>query len=57
MSKSMMIEEECGTVTRTRHPHRGYYAGDFSGVPFHAGGDGLWTAGAQYAAPAQPVPR
>jgi hypothetical protein len=51
MGTSLMVEEECGTVTRTRHPHPGYYAGDFSGVPFHspswsqtATGAGLRTA-------------
>jgi hypothetical protein len=27
----MFIEEESGTCTaRSRHPHNGYYAGDFS---------------------------
>ena len=34
MSMQPAIEEESGTVTRSRHPHRGYYAGDFSGAPF-----------------------
>jgi len=30
------IEEESGTFTpRHHHPHNGYYAGDFSNVPFH----------------------
>ena len=30
-----LIEEESGTsVPRSRHPHNGYYAGDFSAVPF-----------------------
>jgi hypothetical protein len=31
------IEEESGTYTPRRpHPHNGYYAGDFSTVPFQA---------------------
>jgi hypothetical protein len=31
MAASMFIEEESGTCTaRSRHPHNGYYAGDFS---------------------------
>ena len=31
----MIIEEETGTYTsRSSHPHNGYYAGDFSSVPF-----------------------
>ncbi|HET7689136.1 MAG TPA: hypothetical protein VFK41_02050 [Nocardioidaceae bacterium] len=31
MAASIIIEEETGTYTRTqRHPHNGYYAGDFS---------------------------
>ena len=30
-----IIEEESGTYTPRRvHPHNGYYAGDFSKVPF-----------------------
>jgi hypothetical protein len=29
---SRIIEEDRGTYTRTRHPHNGYYAGDFSGT-------------------------
>jgi hypothetical protein len=29
------IEDDSGTVVlRPRHPHNGYYAGDFSAVPF-----------------------
>ncbi len=35
MATSLMIEEEFGVVTRAPHPHNGYFAGDFSGVPFH----------------------
>ena len=34
MSSQLMIEEESGTVTGARHPHRGYYAGDFTAAPF-----------------------
>jgi hypothetical protein len=31
------VEEESGSlVPRPRHPHNGYYAGDFSAVPFEA---------------------
>lgn len=31
----MIIEEESGTYTTPKvHPHNGYYAGDFSSVPF-----------------------
>ena len=31
MAASLLIEEESGTYTgRIRHPHNGYYAGDFS---------------------------
>jgi hypothetical protein len=46
MAASLLIEEESGTYTaRIRHPHNGYYAGDFSQTPrpgprlhvFHAG--------------------
>lgn len=34
---SHIVEEETGTTTpRSRHPHNGYYAGDFSAVPFQA---------------------
>ena len=34
MASSRIIEEESGTYyTRPRHPHNGYYAGDFSGQP------------------------
>jgi hypothetical protein len=32
---SHTIEEDSGTVVPRRpHPHNGYYAGDFSAVPF-----------------------
>jgi hypothetical protein len=31
MATSRLIEEESGTyIARPRHPHNGYYAGDFS---------------------------
>ena len=30
---SCIIEAEHGTYTGTRHPHNGYYAGDFSHTP------------------------
>ena len=34
MAASRFIEEESGTYTaRPRHPHNGYYAGDFSQSP------------------------
>jgi hypothetical protein len=34
MASSRIIEEESGTYyARPRHPHNGYYAGDFSGQP------------------------
>jgi hypothetical protein len=34
---SHIVEEEIGTyVPRSRHAHNGYYAGDFSTVPFTA---------------------
>ena len=29
MATSLVVEDERGTYTRTRHPHNGYYAGDF----------------------------
>ena len=32
-----IVEQESGTyVSRPLHPHNGYYAGDFSAVPFQA---------------------
>ncbi len=35
MSAFQIIEEEQGTCTRSRHPHNGYFAGDFgvAGTP------------------------
>ncbi len=35
MAATMLIEEEQGTYIRTPHPHNGYYAGDFTGLPVH----------------------
>ena len=35
MAASLGIEEESGVSTGWVHPHNGYYAGDFSSVPFH----------------------
>ena len=35
MAAARIIEEDSGTyLTRREHPHNGYYAGDFSEVPF-----------------------
>jgi len=35
MAASMIVEIESGTYqARARHPHNGYYAGDFSREPF-----------------------
>ena len=36
MAKQRILEEESGvsTPTHPRHPHDGYYAGDFTNVPF-----------------------
>jgi hypothetical protein len=37
MAASLFIEEESGTDTaRPRHPHNGYYAGDFSQTSWSA---------------------
>jgi hypothetical protein len=30
MARALVIEEESGTYTGRKHPHNGYYAGDFS---------------------------
>ena len=30
---SWSIEEDTGSYAATRHPHNGYYAGDFSSTP------------------------
>jgi hypothetical protein len=46
MAASLSIEEESGTyTTRIRHPHNGYYAGDFSQMP--RSGPGLRASYAQ----------
>ena len=31
MTAQLLFEEESGTSTGHRHPHNGYYAGDFAG--------------------------
>ena len=31
MTMRLLLEEETGSSTGHRHPHNGYYAGDFSG--------------------------
>ena len=33
MTMRLLFEEESGCSTGRRHPHNGYYAGDFSGRP------------------------
>ena len=30
MARALVVEEESGTTRAVRHPHNGYYAGDFS---------------------------
>ena len=38
MAASLFVEAESGThVARLRHPHNGYYAGDFSQSPVRSG--------------------
>ena len=38
MAASLTVEQESGTYTaRIRHPHNGYYAGDFSRFPAPVG--------------------
>ena len=32
MARTLVIEEESGTCSGFRHPHNGYYAGDFHRV-------------------------
>jgi hypothetical protein len=55
MAGSMVIEEESGTYTARRHPHNGYYAGDFSERP---GPTRLsTTSGARMARPTSTVHR
>jgi len=36
MTARIAIEEERGTFVGSRHPHNGYYAGDFRNVPTRA---------------------
>ena len=37
MAAALIIEQDSGTYSaRRHHPHNGYYAGDFSDVPFRA---------------------
>jgi hypothetical protein len=47
MSTRLTIEDEAGTITRPRHPHNGYYAGDFFRMSDAAAVSGtrdrLWT--------------
>ena len=44
-----LVEEESGTVAlRPTHPHNGYYAGDFSSVPFQAPDLRLLLAGSPH---------
>lgn len=38
MAASSTVESESGTWSGTRHPHNGYYAGDFSDAPAVAPG-------------------
>ena len=33
MASALIIEEETGTTRAGRHPHNGYYAGDFGSRP------------------------
>jgi hypothetical protein len=48
---SHIIEEESGTfVPRLQHSHNGYFAGDFTGVPFHAPDLGLLLTSQEFAA-------
>ena len=50
---SLFIEEESGTCTiRSRHPHNGYYAGDFSQTPW----SGSELRPSPAGAPSAPVP-
>ena len=48
---SHIIEEESGTyVPRLQHSHNGYFAGDFTAVPFHAPDLGLLLTSQEIAA-------
>ena len=42
MSTRLTIEDEAGTMTRPRHPHNGYYAGDFFRVSDAAAAAAAW---------------
>ena len=51
MATATLIEEDLGTYRGTStHPHNGYYAGDFSAVPFEAPDLSLLLATTAYAA-------
>ncbi len=48
---SQVVEEESGTfVSATAHPHSGYYAGDFSAVPFRTPDLGFLLTSKEYQA-------
>ena len=47
MARALVIEEESGTYTGRRHPHNGYYAGDFS-VPGRAAADPALPASSRH---------
>jgi hypothetical protein len=48
---SHIVEEESGVfVPRLQHSHNGYFAGDFSAVPFHTPDLGLLSMPKEYAA-------
>ena len=44
MATSLVVEDERGTYTRTRHPHNGYYAGDFGSGSTVRAPDGVRAA-------------
>lgn len=51
MAATITVEEEHGTYTRTpRHPHNGYYAGDFRAARSTSTSQGSLTAFALRAA-------
>ncbi|MFP5335386.1 MAG: hypothetical protein ACLGIV_08740 [Actinomycetes bacterium] len=43
MAASIIIEEERGTTTGYRHPHNGYWAGDFSATNREAEDGQSWS--------------
>ena len=48
MAASTFIEQESGTYTPRKHPHNGYYAGDFSvNRPGFSGGSVLPSKGSR----------